>query len=144
MAYQLSDGLRNKILDTGSYSSIFNLCFIKIYGGGVPASANAAESATLLCTVSNNSTGTGLTWDPAAGGTISKKSSEVWSGLCSAGTATHFRLVAAGDTGALSTTQARVQGLVGTVGSDMNLASVALTGGATQNIDTYNWTLPTF
>lgn len=144
MAYQVSTGLRNKMLDTGSLSSIMNLSFLKIYAGTVPASGDAALTGTLLVTISNNSTGTGLTLDPAVAGTIPKKASEVWSGVCSAGTATHFRWVGASDTGVLSTTEPRIQGLVGTIGADMNLSAVALTGGATQTIDTFNWTLPTF
>jgi hypothetical protein len=144
MAYQLSTGLRNKILDTSSFAAIFNLGFCYIYGGAIPANADAALTGTQLVKVSNNSTGTGVTWDPAANGTISKKSSEVWSGLVTGGVATHFRLVGSADTGALSTTEPRIQGLVGTVGADMNLSSTSLTGGATQTIDTFNWTLPTY
>lgn len=145
MAYQVSTGCRNKILDTGSFSSIFNLGFIRLYSGAVPANADAAVTGSLVTSISNNSTGTGITWDPAAGGSISKKSSETWSGVNgSSATVTYFRLVAAGDTGTLSTTEARIQGLIGTVGADMNLSSTSLTGGATQTIDTFNWTLPTF
>lgn len=145
MAYQISTGLRNKMLDTGSLSSIMNLGFIYLYSGTVPASADAALTGTQVCKISNNSTATGLTLDPAVSGTIPKKSSEVWSGVNSAtATVTHFRWVGASDTGVLSTTEPRIQGLIGVVGSDMNLSSVSLTSGATQNIDTFNWTLPTF
>lgn len=154
MAYQISTGLRNILLGSAaaasatsaSLSTAMNLGFLMIYAGAVPASADAAlGGATLLCKVSNNSTATGLTLGPSASGTIPKNASEVWSGVNAAtGTAAFFRWVAPGDDGTLSTTQARVQGLVGTLGSDMNLSSVSLTSGATQTIDTFNWTLPTY
>jgi hypothetical protein len=145
MAYQLSTGLRDKLMSTGSLSSIMNLGFIYIYSGAVPANADAALTGTQLCKVSNNSTATGLTMDPSVGGVLPKKASEVWSGLNGAtGTASYFRWVGSADTGALSTTEPRIQGLVGTVGTDMNLSSVSLTSGATQTIDTFNWTLPTY
>lgn len=153
MAYQISTGLRNILLGSASaasatsasLSTAMNLGFIRLFAGTVPVSADAAETGTLLCIISNASTATGLTLDPAVSGTIPKKASEVWSGVNSnTGTASYFRWVAAGDTAALSTTQARIQGLIGTVGADMNLSSVSLTSGATQTIDTFNWTLPTY
>jgi hypothetical protein len=138
-----STGLRNKMLDTGSVKSILALGFIKIYGGAVPADADAAVTGTLITTVSVNSTGTGLSMGTAAAGVL-PKASEVWSGVNAASlTATYFRHVAAGDDGTLSTTQDRIQGTVGTAGADLNLSSTALTNGATQTIDFYNIALPT-
>lgn len=137
MALKMSTGLCNKLHDTNPTKTIFNLGFMKIYAGSAPATADAAVTGTLLCTVSNNSTGTGLTFEASAsGGTLPKKSSETWSGTNGAsGTATHFRLVAAGDTGALSTTEARVQGTIGTGGTDMVVGNPALTSGATFTIN---------
>lgn len=141
-----STGLRNKLLDTGSLKSIFNLGFIKIYSGTVPADADAAlGSATLLCTISVNSTGTGTTMEASASdGTLEKNAGEIWSGVNAAsGTASFYRHVAAGDTGAASTTEARIQGSVGTAGADMNLTSTSLVAAATQTLDYYSITLPT-
>jgi hypothetical protein len=146
MTYHVSTGLRNKLLDTAPLKTILNLGFINIYGGTVPATADdAIGSATLLCVVSNNSTGTGLTMASAASaGTLPKNSGEVWSGVnVATATATFYRHVAVGDTGASSSTEARVQGSVGTVGAEMNLSSVNLTNGATQTIDYYSIALPT-
>lgn len=143
MAERMSTGLCNKLLDTNPLKTIFNLGFIKIYDGTPPASADAAATGTLLCTVSNNSTGTGITFETAAsGGVIAKKSSETWSGVNAAsGTASYYRLVAAGDTGALSTTEARVQGTIGTGGTDMVLGSTALTSGATFTLNYFTQAL---
>jgi hypothetical protein len=147
MALKLSTGLRNKLLDTGSLKSTFAAGFIKIYAGTVPADADSSiGSATLLCTISVSSSGTGINFaTSASGGSISKASGETWSGVNAAtGTATFYRHVAVGDDGTSSTTQARMQGLVGTAGAELNLTSVSLNSGATQAIDYYTVALPTF
>lgn len=146
MTLKTSTGLRNQLLDTDSLRNIMDLGTLKIYGGTVPADADAAlTGATLLCTITNNSTATGLTLDSAAvDGTLGKAPAEVWSGVNAAsGTATFYRHVAAGDTGAASTTQARVQGEVAVFGAELNLTSTTLASGATQNIDFYTLALPT-
>lgn len=142
---KLSTGLRNTLLGSGNLKTTMALGFVKIYAGTVPATADdSIGSATLLCTISVNSTGTGITFDAPSAAVISKAAAEVWSGVNAAsGTATFFRHVAVGDTGALSTTEARVQGTVGTSGADLNLSSVSLTNGATQTIDYYTIALPT-
>jgi len=145
MAIQLSTGLRNAILASGSVKDTLDLGFIKIYGGTAPADANQAEnSAQLLCTISVASGGTGITFDAAASnGTLLKNSSEVWSGIVGlTGEATHYRHVAASDTGAVSSTEPRIQGTIGISGEDMNLSSVNLQNGATQTIDYYVVAMP--
>ena len=145
MSLKSSTGLRSKLLDTGSLKATMALGFIKIYTGAEPANADAAVTGTLLCTISVNSTGTGISFDTAAvGGVLSKAPGEVWSGVNAAGgTATYYRHVAVGDDGTLSTTQARIQGTVGTAGAELNLSSAVLANGATQTIDYYSVTLPT-
>jgi hypothetical protein len=144
MAIKISTGLANKLLDTGSLKSIFAAGFLKIYSGSAPADADAAATGTLLCTVSINSTGTGVNFDTAAAaGVLAKAPGEVWSGTNAAtGTAGYFRHVAVGDTAGSSTTQARIQGTVGVTGADLNLTSVSLTSGATQVIDFYTVAAP--
>jgi hypothetical protein len=140
-----STGLRNKLLDTGSVKSILALGFIKIYTGAAPDSADDAATGTLLCTISVNSTGTGLTFAAsAAAGVLSKNGSEVWSGVNAAGgTAGYFRHVAVGDDGTSSTTQARLQGDVALSGGELNLSNILLVNGATQTVDYYNVAAPT-
>lgn len=153
MALKASTGLRNKVLDTSPLRTVLNLGFIKIYSGPVPATADAAltGSNTLLCTLSVNNTGTGLTFDTAASsGIIAKNPSEVWSGTNGAGgtyvgtqTATFYRHVTASDDGTLSTTQPRLQGEIGLAGKELNLTSVNLISGAPQALDYYVVALPT-
>lgn len=147
MSLKTSTGLRKALLDTGSVKAALDGGLINIYAGTVPATADDAipGGATLLCVVSLNSTGTGINFDTAAvGATLSKAPAEVWSGTnLASNTATFYRHVAAADDGTSSTSQARIQGLIGTAGAELNLSSVALTSGATQTIDYYSVTLPT-
>lgn len=147
MTLKASTALRNKLLDTNPFRTIFNLGFIKIYDGPVPASADAALDAAnhLLDTISNNGGGTGLTFASAAsGGAITKTLAETWSGVAIAsGTATFYRLVTPTDTGALSTTEARLQGSVGTSGADLNMTTVSLNSSTSYAVDAYSVALPT-
>lgn len=139
---KLSTGLRNKLLDTGSLKSILAGGSIKIYSGAEPATADAAVTGTLLCTITNGGSGINLAVS-AASGIIQKLASETWSGTNAAtGTAGYYRHVAAGDDGTLSTTQARIQGDISTVAADLNLSSTSLVSGAPQAIDYYSIALP--
>ena len=145
MTLKTSTGLRNKMLDTGSLRASLGAGFIHIYAGAEPATADdAIGAATLLTTISNASTATGITFEAAASaGVLPKLASEIWSGLnVAGGVASFYRHVAAGDTGALSTTQARIQGTCGLAGADMNLSNTTLANGATHTVDFYQVNLP--
>lgn len=146
MTVKASTGLRNKMLDTASLDSILALGFIKIYAGTVPDTADASlGSATLLCTISKDGLGTGLSFEAAAvSGALAKLASETWQGTnVATGTATFYRHVTPSDTGASSTTEARLQGTIGLAGADMNLSGVGLVSGAIQGLDYYVVALPT-
>lgn len=144
MTLKLSTGLRDGLMVTGSVKALLANGFLKIYSGSAPASADDAATGTLLCTISVNSTGTGINFAATSTNGIVSKASEVWSGVNAAsGTASYFRHVGSADTGASSTTQPRIQGGVALVGSELNLSSVSLASGATQTIDAYNFTIPT-
>jgi hypothetical protein len=138
MAEKMSTGLCDQLMVGNPFRTIFDLGFIKIYSGTVPAHADDAVTGTLITTISNNSTATGITWETVSvGGVLSKKVSETWSGVNGPGgmPVTYYRLVAAGDTGALSTTQARVQGTIGTGEGDMNFGTTTLVSGTTLPIN---------
>lgn len=148
MAIKHSTGLRNHMMDTGSAKSALDGGYINIYGGAsAPATADDAVpgGAVLLCTLSVNSTGTGINFDSSAvGAVLSKDPSEVWSGVnLDTGTAMWYRHVGDSDDGTLSTSQPRIQGSVGTLGADMEISNVNLTSGATQTINSYSIALPT-
>lgn len=146
MALKASTGLRNGLLTTGSLASLLNGGLIRIYTGAVPATADAAVSdADLLCTISLDGAGGGISLaGTASAGIIAKSTAESWSGTNAAtGTATFFRHVAAGDTGDESITAPRLQGQVATAGAELNLSSTNLISGAVQTIDYYSIALPT-
>lgn len=136
MALNRSTALKNKLLDTGSFKSIFALCFINIYSGTRPASADDAvpANAVLLATISVDGGATGLSWDTAAAsGALLKAQDEVWQedSILATGVASWFRIYEATDTPAnASSTKARADGTVGTSGADLDLNSVNLTIGA--------------
>lgn len=148
MTFKVSTGLRNHMLVTGSVKSALDNGFIKIYGGVIPASADDAvvlANSPLLCTVSVNSTGTGITLGAvAADGVVTKNTGEVWSGVnVATGTATFYRHVTAADTNVSSTTEKRVQGEIALLGKEFDISALVLTSGATQAIDYYNIAIPT-
>lgn len=146
MGIKLSTGFRDHLLGTGDLQSALDGGVIRIYAGTEPATADAALSGnTLLCTISNNSAGTGITMAAApAGGILSKNSAEVWSGnIVASGTASFYRFSPLGDTGALSTTDKRMQGDVNTVGAALNFSNVSLVLNNSRVIDTFNIAQPT-
>ncbi len=132
---KMSTGLCNQLLDTGDLRTIMAGGFINIYGGTVPATADASlGAATLLCTITESDDGvTGLNLDPAgaASGVIPKDPAEVWAGTnVATGTGTFYRFTAPADDGTLSTTQPRIQGTIGSGGADMNVGSTTFTSAA--------------
>lgn len=147
MALKASTGLRNKLLDTNPLKTIFNLGFLEIYAGTIPADADQSiGGATLLVRISNNNTTTGLTFaSTASAGAITKNLGETWSkAAAGTGTATFWRFVAAGDTGALSTTEARIQGTIGLAGADLNVSSLSYTATTVYTIDSFALSLPSY
>ena len=145
MSIQLSSGLRDHMLITGSFKSGLDGGVLKIYAGAMPATADADSSAlTVLCTISRDAAGTGITFgSTVTGGVLTKNTSEIWRGLIGAsGTATFFRFMSIGDTGTLSTSAKRVQGTVGVVGADLNFSNITFVSGNYKVIDSLNVTLP--
>lgn len=55
MAFRISAALRNALLETGSLKHVMSNCFLKVYTGSQPATADAAPTGTLLCTYSASS-----------------------------------------------------------------------------------------
>lgn len=146
MTVQISTGLRNHLLSSGSLKNALDGGKIMIYKGTAPTTADAAASAAdLVSTITLNAGATGLSFDTAASnGVISKPIAAVWSGTNAAtGTVTWYRHVASTDDGTLATSQPRIQGNVGIQNAALNLSSVSLTTGATQTIDFYSVALPT-
>ncbi|MBF0517766.1 MAG: hypothetical protein HQK97_11740 [Nitrospirae bacterium] len=126
-----------------SLQEIFYKGFIQIYSGSQPTLPDNVPSGTLLCTLYSDGTSAGLSFDDAAAGTIAKAAAETWSGTAVAtATAGWFRLMAAGDDGAASATEERIDGAVATSGSQLNMSSTSITQGAVQTISTFTITMP--
>jgi len=151
MALKLSTASANAGLNGTGFKEQFNLGFLYIFSGTVPATA--AEALTVpgthqsLVKISNNGGATGLTQDAPSSGVLSKAAAETWKGtVANSGTATFYRFCAAGDNGqgvADGSTGYRVQGTVGGSGSgaDLELGSTTLTTSFEQPISTFDWTL---
>lgn len=128
MAIKTSTGLRDYLAVTGSIKDALDLGFIKFYEGEEPATADAAVAGSLRWTVSVDGGATGLSFDATAvAGAAVKPDADTWCGATTAGTPNYWRFVTAGDTGALSTTQERIQGTCGNVaGVDIFLTNPVL------------------
>lgn len=85
----------------------------------------------------------GLEFDPPVNGVLSKAAAEAWqyTGIA-AGTAGWFRFKTnANDADGSSTTQARMDGLIGTTSGEMLLSNVVIAVNAPGTIDVFNITL---
>jgi len=151
MTIRLSIGCENKLLDGGAAGGIKNAFaagFLAIFQGSQPADADSGSgSAVLLGTVTNNDDGaTGVQFDAAVAGVISKAAAQNWKfhGL-TGGTAGWWMLYQVGDTyTGVSTTFARITGSIGTAGADMNISNTAIVAAAVTTIDTFTLTIPKF
>lgn len=126
-----------------SMQDLFNGGFIDIYSGSQPSLANSAPTGTLLVTIYSNGTSAGLSFDDAASGVLSKKSTETWSGTAVAtNTAGWFRLRTSSDAGGSSTTDERLDGACAISGAQLNMSSTTITSGAVESISTFQITMP--
>ena len=149
MALFVSTGLRNAMLGTTSMKDALADGFIHIYActlSDITATADAAIDVakhTKLVTIFGDGVSAGLNLGTAAGGAIGKATGENWSGtVLASGTAVFFRYVAPGDTGAASTTEARLQGRVGVSGAELNISSLALVAGNPQAVNFISISMP--
>jgi hypothetical protein len=140
MSIQISGALRDSLLVSGSLRSAINGFYIRIYNGTPPTlPEDSVAGNVLLCTITNNGSATGLTFETSVtDGMLTKTASEVWSGTCGAtGTATFYRLVSSSDTGLSSSSAIRVQGSVGVAGADLNVTSASFVTDDIKRIDYY-------
>jgi hypothetical protein len=148
MTIRVSTGARNAMLGNGTNLGLraaLAAGFLYLYTGSQPATADAGATGTLVGKVTVNGDGTtGLTFDAASGGVLSKAAAEAWkfTGLAD-GTVGWFRFSDSADTPtASSATAKRVDGLVGTAGADANMSNTAVLTGAVSTVDSFSLTLP--
>lgn len=142
-----------------SPAAMFTTMQLRLFSGTPPVTADALETGTLLCVYTGDwvdaTTYNALTWlDTAAAAGILLKSTQVWSGKAGdtnagvgssattkitsgSAVATYWRFCSKADTGVLDTgpTWPRIQGLVATAGSELDLSSTTITFGATQTVN---------
>ena len=149
MALQYSTGFKDDLLDTDSLKTIFDDGYIAIYSCTVPAGPDESLGAAVeLGEYSDNGAaagaGNGLDLDTAAaGGAIAKAPAQVWKGTAgNTGVATFFRYYQLGDGGALSTIEARIQGIVGGGGADLFVTSTTFTSAVDYTLDMFSISIP--
>ena len=140
MPFTISLGVRNGAL--ANTKALLDGGKIQVYGlaAAVPATPDDAIPAgsDLLIEYTNNGTATGLTFDAPADGVMLKAAAEVWSGTTLAtGTAVYYRHVSPSDTGAATTTEARLQGNVGTVNADLIVSTTTFTISEVRQLNYY-------
>ena len=137
-------------LSGGSLKGIFKDGVMRIYDGIQPATADLVETGSLVATITKDSgvftagaVANGLEFQDAAGGVMSKLSTETWSGLgLGTYTAGWFRFYTnALGTGA-SGTAIRFDGSVGTSGQQLNLNATAIILNLPISILTFTVTMP--
>ena len=151
MAFRVNTALRNALLGTTGFETAMLNGVIAIYSGSQPASADAAETGTLLCLISNGSatytpgsTTAGLQFNTPSGGSITNSSSQVWSGTATnTGTAGWYRFYDSTFTTGASTTTCRLDGLCGTTGSQFVMSSTSIVTGTIITVNSATYTLPT-
>jgi hypothetical protein len=148
MSLRLSDAMRNKLLDGGASGGIkagLNGGFLYIYSGSQPNSANTAASGTRLGKVTVNDDGsTGLGFDSAASGVLSKAAAQAWKfhGLAN-GIAGWYRLCESTDNpDTTDATKARIDGAIGTSGAELNLSNVSIVTNQVNTVDAFTITMP--
>ena len=102
-------------------------------------------TSTVVAMASGANGVNGLTFAPSSSGAVSKSGTWSFNGAV-AGTAGWFRLVgAAYDNGTLQvgpTWAPRLDGAIGTSGSDLNLSNITIAVGAANTIDSFTFTIP--
>lgn len=129
MAIKYSVEVRNEQLEDFENSMGIGNGLLRILTGSPPANADAAETGTLLVSIS-------LPADPLnapSGGSVSKNGT--WSGVASAnGTAGYFRITNSGGSNTI------IQGTVGTSGADMIVDNASITSGQTITVTSFTIT----
>jgi hypothetical protein len=133
MALQFSDAVRNALLDAIE-TAIGTSAVLKIRTGAAPANSGAADSGTVLATLSLPSD-----WMAAASGG-SKAKSGTWQDASAdaTGTAAHFRLYASDGT------TCHAQGTVTLTGGggDLTVDNTSFAAGQSFTISTFTLTAP--
>jgi hypothetical protein len=131
MAVRLAAALANTLADAID-ADLGNAGTVKIYSGSQPATADTAESGTLLATFTLGSPGFGA----ASGGVVTLNGVPLTVAAVATGTAGWFRMEKSGGANVLD-------GSVGTSGNQINLNTTSITSGVNVTITSGTITMPT-
>lgn len=130
-ASALADAL-DAYVNTGGVGKII------IYGGTVPANAQAASTGTVLVTFdSTHGTVQNPMFGSAASGVITLQGTPLTTPATATGTANHFRIYQNDGTTCV------LQGAVGTSGAELNLNTLSITSAVNVTITSGTVTMPT-
>lgn len=153
MALQVSSGFKDKILGPYAFEDIFDGGMIRVFSGVQPATADDAETGTLLGGITAN----GGAWAPGTGInglTFARTDGVVLAPILARwmlspsmdGTAGWFRLIErAGDGAGVSDLSPRIDGAIGVPGAglaEMYLDDVVLAAGVQRLITSFFYTIP--
>lgn len=111
---------------------------IKIFTGAPPATAETADTGTLLATLPLSATAFPASVDNSAGGATATANAITSATAGATGTAGYFR----GYPHSVTTTDAVIQGTVGTSAADMIIPSTSITTGETVSVTSWTVTQP--
>ena len=137
MAVKISTGLRNAILDSG-LQAVFDSGILEIRSATRPADADTAPAGTVLASITLPADA----FAAASAGAIAKSGTWQDASADATGTAAWFRFKQSGDLGTTNATDERLDGDVGTSGSDMNLDNTSIASTQQVTISTGSITLP--
>lgn len=142
MTIRLSEGLRNKILDSGLADAFDTTGRINIYTGSQPATAATAASGTLLgtLTLASDSVTAGASSGTMTFATITSDTSADATGTAGWGRIYRTADTAPGSTG--DSDDRRLDFAISTSGSDVNFDSTSFVAGGTIAISSLTVTLP--
>ena len=150
MAMRLSTGMAQGLASGSGFVEQMNYGVCRVFTGTQPASADDAETGTLLveftaaaAAFTPGSNTNGLEFDTPVGGVVSKKSSQEWSGVpVASGTAGYARFYDNSRTTGAATTARRFDMACGSGTGEVRLSSTTVVLGKKITIDSATFTQP--
>ena len=137
MALGFSTACANTMFDSG-INATFNSGVLELRDGTRPTDADTAPTGTLLASIDLPADA----FSAASGGTMALTGTWTEASAPATGNVTWFRLKQTGDLGTTNTTDERIDGNVGTSGSDLNLTTTSIVATDSVTITQFDLSLP--
>ncbi len=123
---------------------------LALYTGTQPASADLAETGSLVCLITLSkgafvagADANGLNFRDAVAGVLAKDTSEVWQGdVLIDGTIGWFRFYSNAYVTGATSVGVHIDGAVATSGAELNIPNITVVTGASITVDAFNYTRP--